>query len=114
MTIRNEVVKLIMREEEQKNYKAMAERRLKQHHDERKKLREKARELERKKQEERRKEKERERLQGVPKQAAWEPGKLTKRPDETQADFAKRQALFNLPKYKKKPNAFRSHTISKK
>lgn len=112
MAIRNEVVKLIMREEEQKNYKIMAEHRMKAHQKEREKLREKAMEIERKKQEQR--EKEREKLKEVPKQAVWESGKLEKKRDETQADFAKRQALFNLTKLKKKPNVFRAHTISKK
>lgn len=103
-----------MREEEQKNYKSMAQNRMKQHQDERRKIQERTQELEKKKQEEREKEKERQRPKEVPKQAVIPEGKLEKTKNETQAEFIKRQALFNLTRSKKKPTAYKAHTISKK
>lgn len=104
-----------MRDEEKKNYKEMAANVYKQHEDERKKFKDKAAELEKKKREEKENEKERERQlkREATKQAKWD-GKIHRKKDETQAEFTKRLALFNLPKAKKKPNVFRSHTIIKK
>ncbi len=103
-----------MRDEEKKNYKEIAERKFKPQEDYREKLKAKIAALEKKKKDDKENEREKQLMKETAKQAAWGTGKLQKKKDESQADFTKRLALFNLPKAKKKPNAFRSHSIFKK